>query len=107
MRRAFGAPPSNALQAIEQRYESPRSLRDRTRDTSQGLPSTRLSTPNDALRSRKTSPIATSLPQRAQFSPQETACSRVIPRCAFKRFNRRRFSSRSDSAITILPQAAI
>jgi hypothetical protein len=57
-------------------------MRDCWRDTAQALPPTQFSAPNDALRNRKTPPIVTSLPQRAQFSPQETACARVISRCA-------------------------
>jgi hypothetical protein len=82
MRRAFCASRPRALQAIERASESPR-LHARYLDhAAQALPSTRFSATNDALRSRKTSPIATSLPQRAQFSPQEIACARVISRCA-------------------------
>jgi hypothetical protein len=73
---------SNASQAIEQASESPRLNARCSRYTAQPLSSIRFSAPNDALRSRKTPPIATSLPQRAQFSPQDFAGSRVIPRCA-------------------------
>jgi hypothetical protein len=71
---AFCAPHSHASQAIEPASESPCLLAH----VPQALPWTRFSVPNDALRSRKTSSIAISLPQRAQFSPQDSACSRVI-----------------------------
>jgi hypothetical protein len=57
-------------------------MRDCSRDTAQALPSIRFSAPNFALRSRKTSSIATSSPQRAQVSPQDSACSRVVSQCA-------------------------
>jgi hypothetical protein len=73
---------SNALQAIEQASESPRLHARCLRHAAQALPSTRFSATNEALRSRKTPPVATSLPQRAQFSPQETSRWRVIARCA-------------------------
>jgi hypothetical protein len=73
---------SNALQAIEQASESLRLHARCLRYTAQALPSARFFASNDALRSRKTPPIAISLPQRAQFWPQEIACSRVIPRRA-------------------------
>jgi hypothetical protein len=73
---------SNALQAIERASESPRLHARYLGRAAQALPSTRFSATNDALRSRKTSPIATGLPQRAQFSPQEIARARVNSRCA-------------------------
>jgi hypothetical protein len=81
MRRCSCASRSNALQAIEQASESPRAHARLLAHVPQALPSTRFSVTKDALQSRKTPPIAISLPQRAQFSPQDFACSRVIPRC--------------------------
>jgi hypothetical protein len=72
----------NALQAIEHASESLRAHGDCARQATQALPSTRFSAPNVALRSRTTPPIAISLPQRAQFSPQEIAGSRVVSQCA-------------------------
>ena len=81
VRRAFGASRSHALQAIERASESPRLHARYLGHAAQALPSTRFSAMNDALRSRKTPPIATGLPQRAQFSPQEIACARVFSRC--------------------------
>jgi hypothetical protein len=78
----FCASRSHALQAIERASESPRSHARCARHAAQAFISTRFSATNDALRNRKTPPIATSLPQRAQFSPQEIACARVFPQRA-------------------------
>jgi hypothetical protein len=73
---------SNTLQALEQASESPRLHAHWSRYTAQALPATWFSAPNDMLRSGKTPPIATGLPQRAQLSPQDPACSRGISQCA-------------------------
>jgi hypothetical protein len=82
VRRAFCASRSHALQAIERTSESPRLHARDLGHTAQALRSSRFSATNGALRSRETSPIATGLPQRAQFSPQEIACARVNSRRA-------------------------
>jgi hypothetical protein len=81
MRSAFCASRANASQAIEQVSEFLRSHNDCARYSAQALPSARLFAPNNAPRSRKTPPTAIGLPQRARFSPQDSAGSRAIPQC--------------------------
>jgi hypothetical protein len=82
---------SDASQAIEQTSKFLRSHADCSRHAAQALSSTWFFEPNDALRSRQRPPTATSSPQRAQISPQDSGLLARHSTMRLKLFNRRRF----------------